>query len=244
MGSKLSAIIYSNDEPGKNNSLWQIPFSTTDGTASGAPEPLTVGRGRDTQAAISRNGKLIAFAAQDISFNIETLPFDAEMGRQTGQPQEVTKGSNNIDFLSFSPDGRSIVFQSHRGADSHIWRVDVGSAPVQLTADSNFSDSTPRWSSDAQSIAFIRRPVGVPVSPGVPGSLWLMSADGANPRLLSENAFNPTWAPSGLALVYGSVAAGRQIQLVIFDLATKGSRRLTNEPAVGVVTNFSPDGKW
>lgn len=243
-GVNSQAIIYSNDEPGKNNSLWQIPFSTTQGTASGAPEPLTVGRGRDTQAAVSHDGKLIAFAAQDLSFNIETLPFDAERGRQTGPPQEVTRGSNNIDFLSFSPDGRSIVFQSHRGAGSHIWRVDVGSAPVQLTSDPNFNDSTPRWSPDAQSIAFIRRPIGVPATPGVPGSLWLMSPDGANPRLLSESAFNPNWAPSGLALVYGSVAEGRQIQLFIFELETTTSRRLTNEPAVGPVTAFSPEGKW
>jgi len=246
-GVNSQAIIYSNDEPGKNNSLWQIPFSTTDGTASGAPEPLTVGRGRDTQAAISRDGNLIAFAAQDLSFNIETLPFDAEMGRQTGTPQEVTRGSNNIDFLSFSPDGRSIVFQSHGGARSHIWRVEVGSAPVQLTSDPNFNDSKPRWSPDAQSIAFIRRPVGVsqqPATPGAPSSLWLMSEDGANPRLLSENAGNPHWAPSGLALVYGSVAEGRQNQLFIFDLATKTSRRLTNERAVVPESAFSPDGKW
>jgi len=243
-GTNSQAIIYSNDEAGKNNSLWQIPFSTTDGTASGAPEPLTVGRGRDTQAAISRDGKLIAFAAQDLSFNIEILPFDAEMGRQTGAPQEVTRGSNNNDFLNFSPDGRSIVFQSHRGASSHIWRVDVGSAPVQLTSDPNFNDATPRWSPDAQSIAFIRRPVGVPDIPGAPGSLWLISSDGGNPRVLSENAFSPTWAPSGLALVYCSVAEGRQNQLVIFDLATKTSRRLTNEPGVSPLSAFSPDGKW
>jgi serine/threonine protein kinase len=243
-GANSQAIIYSNDEPGKNNSLWQIPFSTTDGTASGAPEPLTVGRGRDTQAAISRDGKLIAFAAQDLSFNIETLPFDAELGRQTGPLQEVTRGSNNIEFLSFSPDRRSIVFQSHRGASSHIWRVDVGSAPVQLTSDANFNDSTPRWSPDGQSIAFVRRPVGVPDAPGVPGNLWLMSADGAKPRLLTETAVNPQWGPSGLTLVYGSVAEGRQNQLFMFDLATNTSRRLTNEPAVVPLSTFSPDGKW
>jgi Tol biopolymer transport system component len=89
-GLNSQAIIYSNSEPGKNFSLWQIPFSTTDGTASGAPEPLTVGRGRDMQPAVSRNGKLIAFAAQDLSFNIETLPFDAEAGHQMGPSQPAT----------------------------------------------------------------------------------------------------------------------------------------------------------
>ncbi len=48
-GANSQAIIYSNTEPGKNLSLWQVAFSTTEGAASGAPEPLTVGRGRDMQ---------------------------------------------------------------------------------------------------------------------------------------------------------------------------------------------------
>jgi len=40
-------VIYTNDEPGKNHSLWQIPFDVTDGTVLGAAEPLTVGRGHE-----------------------------------------------------------------------------------------------------------------------------------------------------------------------------------------------------
>jgi Tol biopolymer transport system component len=199
------------------------------------------------QAAVSRDGKMIAFAAQDLSFNIEILPFDAEIGRQTGAPQPVTLGSNTIYFLSFSPDGGSIVFESHRGASSKIWRVDLGSPPVQLTSDPNFNDSTPRWSPDGQTIAFIRRSVNEsqqPATPGAAASLWLMSSDGANPRLLIENAVNPAWMPSGRALGYGSVVEEHRNQLNIFDLPTKNARRLTNEPGVVPISTFSPDGRW
>lgn len=247
-GTNSQVLIYSNTEPGKNFSLWQVPFSSTEGATSGTPEPLTVGRGRDTQAAVSNDGKLIAFSAQDLSFNVETMPFDAEAGRQTSEPQSATFGSNTIYFLSFSPDGRSIVFQSNQGASSNIWRVDRGSDPVQLTADPNFNDSAPRWSPDGQTIAFIRRPnndTQQMVMQGKGASLWLMSADGGNPRLLIENAGNPTWMPSGLALAYGSVVDGRQSQQIyIFDLATKVGRQLTNEPGVVPISTFSPDGKW
>jgi len=245
--ANAESLIYSNSESGKNFSLWQVPFSTNEGAASGAPEPITVGRGRDMQAAVSRDGKLIAFASQDLSFNIETLPFDAEAGQQKGAPQPATQGSNLIYFLSFSPDGRSVVFESRRGASSHIWRVDIGSVPVQLTADLNFNDSAPRWSPDGQTIAFTRRPTNEsqrPLAPGARANLWLMSPDGANPRLLIENAGSPVWTPDSRALVYGSVVDDRQNQLFIFDLATSSARRLTNEPGVVPISTFSPDGKW
>ena len=238
------AIIYSNSESGKNLSLWQVPFSFTGGVVSGSPEPLTVGRGRDIQAAVSRDGKMIAYAAQELAFNAEILPFDAEQGRQTGPSLPVTSGSNSIYFLNFSPDGRSIVFENHLGQSAHIWRVDIGSSPIQLTSDAKFNDSAPRWSPDGQTIAFIRRSADESQSSQrVARSLWIMSADGANPRLVIENATNPMWFPDGRAILHGSTVEG-QNQLFLFDLATKSSRRLTNEVGVVPIGSFSPDGEW
>ena len=238
------AIIYSNTELGKNLSLWRVPFSLTDGVVSGSAEPLTVGRGRDIQAAVSRDGKMIAYAAQELAFNAEILPFDAEQGRQMGPPQPVTFGSNSIYFLSFSPDGRSIVFENHLGQNAHIWRVDIGSTPVQLTSDAKSNDTVPRWSPDGQTIAFIRRSADESQSSQpVAAGLWLISADGANPHQLIENAANPKWLPDGRAILYGAVVEGRT-QLFLFDLTAKSSHRLTSEVGTVPVSAFSPDGKW
>ena len=238
------AIIYSNSESGKNLSLWRVPFSLTKGVVVGSAEPLTVGRGRDIQAAVSRDGEMIAYAAQDLAFNAEILPFDAEQGRLMGPSQPVTYGSNSIYFLSFSPDGRSIVFENHLGQSSHIWRVDIGSPAVQLTADAKFNDSAPRWSPDGQTIAFVRRSADEsPQSQRGAASLCLMSADGANPHLLIENATNPMWLPDGRAILYAAVVEGRT-QLFLFDLTAKSSRRLTSEVGTVPISAFSPDGKW
>jgi serine/threonine protein kinase len=238
------AIIYSNTESGKNLSLWQVPFSLMEGVVSGSPEPLTVGRGRDIQAAVSRDGKMIAYAAQELAFNAEILPFDAEQGRQIGPLQPVTYGNNSIYFLNFSPDGRSLVFENHLGQSAHIWRVDIGSPPIQLTSDAKFNDSAPRWSPDGQTIAFIRRSADESQSSQrIAASLWLMSSDGANPHLLIENATNPMWLPDGRGILHGAVVEGRN-QLFLFDLADKSSRRLTNEVGTVPISAFSPDGLW
>ncbi|MCA1620534.1 MAG: serine/threonine-protein kinase [Acidobacteria bacterium] len=237
-GAGSGVVFYSNVEAGKNYSLWQVPFSTAEGKASGDPSPLTVGRGYDAQATVSRDGKLIAYAALDVSLNIESLPFDAEAPRNAGAPQPVTSGSDRIYFHSISPDGMSSVYDSHRGASSYIWRVDRGSAPVQLTSDPNFDDSDPDWSPDGRNITFLRASSRGEQSPT---GIWVMAADGANPQPLVEKAAVPRWMPGGGAFVYQSFADG---QIHIYDLASKSSRRITDEEGIYGIGVPSPDGKW
>lgn len=236
-GADSRVIFYSNVEAGKNYSLWQMPFSTAEGNASGEPSPLTVGRGYDSQTTVSRDGKLIAYAALDVSLNIESLPFDAETPRNVGLAQPVTSGSDRIYFHSISPDGKSSVYDSHRGASSHIWRVDKGSAPVQLTSDPNFDDSDPDWSPDGGKILFHRDASRRQGKIGI----WVMAADGANPQLLIENAGVPRWMPGSDAFVYQSFADG---QIYVYELASKSSRRITDEEGIYGIGGVSPDGKW
>ena len=233
-----SAIIYSNREPGKNLALWQIPFSLAEGKPVGRAEPLTVSRGWDLHAAVSRNGKTIAFTAEEDSFNVETVPFDAETGRVSGEPNPLTTGQNINFFVNLAPDARSVVFQSARGSSTHIWRTNPDSPPVQLTSDPEFNDTYPRWSPDGHSISFIRTPVGGPSSAQ---SQWLMTADGANPQKLGDGWFGYAWMPDGHAIVGWSRATR---QLGLFDVSTKQQRAITNEEGVGQVVAISSDGKW
>jgi Tol biopolymer transport system component len=233
-----TAIIYSNKEPGKNQSLWEIPFSLGEGKTTGPAQPLTVGRGWDLHAALSRDGKLIAFTAEDDSFNIERVAFDAETGRVTGQPETLTTGQNINFFMNFSPDAHSVVFGSARGSSSHIWRVDADAPPVQLTSDPNFNDSYPRWSPGGRSIAFLRSSVD---GPQTRQSLWLMSEDGANPQKLADGVGWYTWMPDGRAIV-GLLLRERQHMLL--DVSTGEKRPLTNEQGVMPVVSISSDGRW
>ena len=238
-GANSGAIICTNDEWGKNHSLWQIPFDVAEGKVSGEARPLTVGRGRDTQATVSRDGKSIVFTAQQLSFNLEVMSFDVEQGRGTGAPQPITSGSDVIHFMNFSPDGRSVAFESHRGASFHIWRLDRGAPPVQLTADPNYDDRYPRWSPDGRTIAFSRKPSK---EARASNSLWVMAADGANPKLVVENAglVPHSWMPDSRGLVYFSPLDS---QIHLFDLTGKSARRLTDEPHISLPA-VSPDGKW
>jgi Tol biopolymer transport system component/predicted Ser/Thr protein kinase len=232
-----TAIIYASGEPGKNFSLWQVPFALKEGKPAGQPTPLTVSRGRDTQAAVSRDGKLIAFAAQDVEFNIEKRPFDAESGRLLGEPTAITSGHSLNYFLDVSPDGRRVVFESHRGASHHLWSSNEAGLN-QLTSDANFDDTYPKWSPDGLTIGFVRKGVN---ETDVKDSLWIMSADGVNPQPLHPEVRNFRWLPDGQRIVYHSP---RDRQFYLLDVRAKSEQRLTNEPGAPGIFSISPDGQW
>jgi len=227
------SVIYSSAETGKNLALWRIPFDGARGRDGAQAEPITVGRGVDTQATISRNGGEIAFTAYEQTFNLETIPIDAESGRVTGGVKALTAGRNDIDRSMFSPDGRSVVYSN----GGRIWRLDPGQAAYPLTSDPAFQDNQPRWSPDGRSIAFDRTPAGDPTG----NSIWVMAADGASPRKLIEKARAPYWMPDSRGITYGSRTDDH---LHLFDLATGRSRRVTDEPTQVPLHVTSPDGKW
>ena len=117
------------------------------GNRPGRRRPLTIGRGRDWQPAVSRDGKLVAYTAIQTTFNLESVSFDAEAGGVARSPRVLATGNQVSYFMRFSPDGRSVAFESSRGAGRHIWRVDIGAEPVQLTSDPKFEETFPQWGS-------------------------------------------------------------------------------------------------
>jgi eukaryotic-like serine/threonine-protein kinase len=227
------SVIYSNADPGKNFSLWRVPFSPVKGVAEGPAEPLTVGRGVDAQATSSRDGTAIAFTALEETFNIEKLPFDAETGRVTGEVKVLTSGNNNAQWKSASPDGRSLVYASA----ARIWRLDPGQPAYSLTSDPRFVDNQPRWSPDGRSIVFERQPAHQRGN----FSVWIMAADGASPRELLAKARVPYWMPDSRGITYCSTSDNYLHQ---FDLATRKSRRVTDEETQAPLHTVSSDGKW
>jgi Tol biopolymer transport system component/imidazolonepropionase-like amidohydrolase len=92
--------------------------------------------------------------------------------------------------VDLSPDGRWIVFDLL----AHIYRVPVGGGQAEnLTQDSGIAlNFQPRYSPDGRTIAFITDRKGQ-------NNLWIMDADGGNPRPVftdkNVRVWEPAWTP-------------------------------------------------
>ena len=115
----------------------------------GESSRLTTGLNAHT-ISIDKTGSLLAYSVFIPSSNVWAVPI-ASHGRDMHQ---VTSGTQTIEAVSTSPDGKWLAYDSNRNGNSDIYKISVdGGEPEQLTH--NGSDNFfPTWSPDGTQIGF------------------------------------------------------------------------------------------
>ena len=147
--------------------------------------------------------------------------------------------------VSVNPDGSDFIFDML----GDIYRVPIGGGEAVALTSGIAWNFQPRYSPDGETIAFISDRSGG-------DNLWLMDADGSNPRPVSDEAehivHTPNWSPDGQwiaarksfmstrSIAAGEiwlfhVGGGKGVQLVERPLGARDQKNIA-EPA------FSPDG--
>jgi Tol biopolymer transport system component len=99
---------------------------------------------------------------------------------------------------AFSPDGSRLAFSRSFFDDRwtpgrQLWIMDwAGRGVRRLTNSPDYSHSAIRWSPDGTRIACM---LFHETSPSDPPEIWILAADGSDPRRLAVGGFLPEWLP-------------------------------------------------
>ena len=152
----------------------------------------------------------------------------------SGRASPITSGDDwNDSDPQWSPDGRKIAFVSDRTGkafdDSHntdVFVVDAAGGPLTKISFHETPDSSPRWSPDGKTIAF----VSAMVDKGHP-KIWLAPSTGAAAKLAADRLdLIPSalrWAEGGRALYFETGVKGTS-QLFRVDLASRRAAAVTS----------------
>jgi dipeptidyl aminopeptidase/acylaminoacyl peptidase len=129
-----------------------------------------------------------------------------------GTPRQLTDGDFNDDGpLSFSPDGRQLVFSANRGADwerepqnSEVFSVDIATQKLTVLTSRQGPDNSPIVSPDGKRIAYLGyddRYQGYQVT-----HLYVMDVGGGNSRAVTASFDRdidaPKWAADGRGIYF------------------------------------------
>jgi dipeptidyl aminopeptidase/acylaminoacyl peptidase len=140
----------------------------------------------------------------------------ATLASTAGQEKRLITETDIMKFVwiaegQISPDAKQVAYtrvvinESKNDYETSLWIVPAdGSAPPRVLT-SGTHDSSPRWSPDGKTLAFVRTPEkdGKPQ----PAQIFLLALDGGEARPITDlarGAGAPAWSPDGKRLAFSS----------------------------------------
>jgi Tol biopolymer transport system component/predicted Ser/Thr protein kinase len=217
--------------------IWRAPVKG-DGTVRGPLQQVTTGAGQDVEVSVSPDSKRLAYAALRQNADIWRLPVFPQTGLPNGPPEAVISTTREDSRGGWSPDGKTVAFNSDRGGDMNIWLFTLADSNARQLTTGHGGDFQPNWSPDAKRIAFFSSRSGSP-------NIWELEVASGALRRLTSNAgmsVNPFFSPDGTLIAYQSDHSGR-LEVWVMNADGSGPRRLTNVGVTGHFMRWSDAGR-
>jgi Tol biopolymer transport system component/DNA-binding winged helix-turn-helix (wHTH) protein len=252
-------LIFEGESQGVRN-LWKIKVDPRTLVWTDGPERLTTSAGKDTDVAVSSDGRKLAFSIRSEINRLWALPFDTVSGRVTGTGQPITIAGMDAQQPGLSPDGKMLVFRKQRANKVELWfkSLDDGRETLLAAAD-DFRRVNPIWSHDGSRLIYSRlhsSDVGQAESaPRTYRSLALRTLDGSDEQVVTSPMQGrqslTDWTPDGNWFLASSDwrTPGR-VALCLFPLdaaptAETQMRVIASHPEYNLWQgHFSPNGRW
>jgi Tol biopolymer transport system component len=175
--------------------------------------------------------------------NLWTLP------RSGGTATRITDLQQDTAYPDFSPDGKTVAFQSYRSGTFHIWAMNPDGSNIRELTTGFYDDREPQFSPDGTKIAFSsdRPPDGSPAGTATGSyNVWTLTlATGQLTEVThasgGTNDYYPTWSPDSAQITY--VESSHAIESIAAD-GSGSPTTLYSDPANTFYSpTWSPDGK-
>jgi hypothetical protein len=202
---------------------------------------------KDTQPAVSPDGRTVAFVRENLQhggLTVWTISIDGS------DPRQISPSDWNANYPAWSPDGKQIAYIGGNGEDIGVYTVSVDGELAQHRLSPEYLGGVKvglAWSPDADQIA-------VAIANGVGGShISLIDLATGDVSIVTRTHFDlgaPSWSPGGRYLTF---AHGGGVVILDLDTSTRTNlttveapvyppasdpRRVDSDPA------WSPDGEW
>jgi Tol biopolymer transport system component len=171
---------------------------------------------------ISPDGKRLLYTAnalgKDVDSEIMWINIDGT------NPINLTNHPSKDKYGSWSPDGKTVLFESNRSGNFELYLMDLATKRLTQLTDNEFSDSHAEWSIKNE-IVFISNRDG-------DQELFTMKSDGSEQTQITFNDANdvlPSWSADGQKIAFSSYRFGKRDKGDIFmiDRDGKNEMRLT-----------------
>jgi len=228
--------VYFSSPRGGGLNIWRLPV-TADGRPDGRLEQITTGAGQDVEAALSADGTRLAFAILRQNADLWRLPLAPDSSRPLGPPERLVSSTREDSRGAWSPDGRTIAFNSDRSGEMNIWLRSLQDGSERALTTGPGGDFQPRFSPDGSSVVFFSSRAGS-------ADIWSAdAATGALTQLTKSGAMdaNPCYSPDGSKVAYQSDEGGR-LEVWIMGAQGEAPKALTRSGVSGHFLRFTRDG--
>jgi Tol biopolymer transport system component/DNA-binding winged helix-turn-helix (wHTH) protein len=217
-------------------SIFSLTVETGDKLKITSPPPGAFG---DLYPAFSPNQKLLAFVRSEsiAAADIYLMPANG------GEPKRLTFDHSSIRGLSWTSDGREIVFASRRrGSTYNLWKVSATGGEAEQLMTNERDAFSPTISREQSRLAYTQSLTD--------GNIWRFSMPGFRGsneppvKLLSstQEDSSPNFSPNGKQIAFASRRSG-SFEIWVGGADGSNPRQLTNigGPLTGT-PRWSPDG--
>jgi Tol biopolymer transport system component len=189
---------------------------------------------------LSRDGRLVAYVALELTYFLERLTIDPASGETRDQPVQVIQTSRAIEGADTSPDGKLVVFDSQGSVQEDIFLAQADGTKVRHLTDDAARDRGPSFLPEGKRIVFQS-------DRGGNWDIWTILPDGSGLTQVtrsSTSATAPYPSPDGRR-----IAASDGADAFVFELDDKGGlareRKLPRLTGADVpyAAGWTPDSK-